>query len=305
METRAHHILIGLFTVLVVAGAMWFVLWMANRGPGDDVDRYDVVFREAVTGLSIGSRVLHSGIHVGTVERIHIDPDDPRQVIARIQVLATTPVKQDTRAERILANVTGASEIQLIGGTAQSPPLVSEEGGVPRIIADPSRFTRLTGSLTELLEDISTMIENGNRLLSEDNAAHLTRSLENLSEFSGALAGQSEEIFRGVQSLSRVSQEAEQLLHRVNGLVDNQGEALVTNGAQTMASLQSATASLDRLLRENEDGLTGGIQGLNALGPALEELRRTMATLRDVAQRFDNNPGGYLFSRETVREFQP
>jgi phospholipid/cholesterol/gamma-HCH transport system substrate-binding protein len=193
----------------------------------------------------------------------------------------------------------------LIGGSAQSPPLVHEEGGVPKIIADPSRFSRLTGSLTELLEDISTMIENGNRLLSEENAAHLTRSLENLSEFSGALAGQSEEVFQGVKSLSRVSQEAEQLLHRVNGLVDNQGQALVSNGAQTMASLQSATASLDRLLRENEDGLTGGIQGLNALGPALEELRRTMATLRDVAQRFDNNPGGYLFSRETVREFQP
>ena len=30
METRAHHVLIGLVTVLVVAGAMLFGLWLAK-----------------------------------------------------------------------------------------------------------------------------------------------------------------------------------------------------------------------------------------------------------------------------------
>ena len=29
METRAHHVLIGLFSVLVVVGAMLFGLWLA------------------------------------------------------------------------------------------------------------------------------------------------------------------------------------------------------------------------------------------------------------------------------------
>lgn len=269
METRAHYVLIGLFTVAVFAGAMWFVLWLAKTGPTEDADVYDIVFRESVTGLSIGSRVLYSGIHVGTVERIEIDPGDPRQVIARIRVAGTTPVMQDTRAELILANITGASEIQLIGGSSQSRPLESEDGGVPTIIAEPSRIARLSGSLSELLEELSILFENSNRLLSKENTTHLARSLENLSEFTGALAGQSDEIRRGVRSLSQLSQEA------------------------------------DRLLRENEEALAGGMQGLNELGPALDELRRTMAALRDVVRRFDQDPGGYLFSREPVREFQP
>ena len=30
METRAHHVLIGLFTVLVIVGAMLFGLWLAK-----------------------------------------------------------------------------------------------------------------------------------------------------------------------------------------------------------------------------------------------------------------------------------
>lgn len=30
METRAHHVLIGLFTVLVVGGALLFALWLGK-----------------------------------------------------------------------------------------------------------------------------------------------------------------------------------------------------------------------------------------------------------------------------------
>lgn len=305
METRAHYILVGLFTVVVFAGAMWFTLWLAKFGPAEEADLYDIVFHESVTGLSIGSRVLYSGIHVGTVEQIKIDSDDPRHVLARIRVASTTPVKQDTRAELILANITGASEIQLIAGSPDSPPLVGKEGRVPKIIADTSQLSRLSSSLAELFDELSTLFENSNRVLSEENAAHLSQSLKNLSEFSAVLAGQGEEIRKGVQSLSRLSQEAERLVRQVNALmVGKGGEGVVANGTRTMASLQSAAATLDRLLRENEQALAGGMQGLNDLGPALEELRRTMSTLREVARRFDEDPGGYLFSREPVREFR-
>lgn len=269
MESRAHYILIGLFTVALIGSAMGFMLWLAKTGPMDEADLYDVIFTEPVTGLSLGSRVLYSGIHVGTVERIRIDPDDPQQVVARIRVEDTTPVRQDTRAELVLANVTGASEIQLLGSSPDSPPLVAEEGGVPEIIADPSQFSRLRDGLTKLMEQFSSVLENSNRLLSEENAEKLARSLENLNRFSSTLAGQSEEIRQGVQSFSRMSRNAE------------------------------------RLLRENEEALAGGMQGLNDLGPALEELRRTMAALREVAQRLNQEPGDYLFSREPVREFQP
>lgn len=269
METRAHYILIGLFTVVLISGAMGFMLWLAKTGPLDDADLYDIVFSEPVTGLSIGSRVLYSGIPVGTVERISIDPENPQQVIARIRVEGSTPVREDTRAELILANVTGASEVQLLGSSLDSPPLVDKEGGIPEIIADPSQLSRLRDGFTQLLEEFSTLLENSNRILSEDNTKHLARSLENLSRFSGALAGQSSEVSQGLESLSLLSRNAE------------------------------------RLLRENEKALAGGMRGLNEIGPALEELRRTMAALREVVQRLNQEPGDYLFRREPMREFQP
>ena len=57
METRAHHVLIGLVTVLVVVGAMLFGLWLAKSSVDTAFKDYEVVFNEAVTDLD--PAVLH------------------------------------------------------------------------------------------------------------------------------------------------------------------------------------------------------------------------------------------------------
>lgn len=82
METRAHHVLIGLVTVLVVTGAMLFGLWLAKSSVDDAFKDYEVVFNEAVSGLSPGSTVQYNGIKVGDVSTLRLDPKDPRRVLA-------------------------------------------------------------------------------------------------------------------------------------------------------------------------------------------------------------------------------
>ncbi len=44
METRAHHVMIGLFSVIVVVGAMLFGLRLANSGVGTAFQDYEVIF---------------------------------------------------------------------------------------------------------------------------------------------------------------------------------------------------------------------------------------------------------------------
>lgn len=56
-----------------------------------------MVFNEAVSGLSKGSSVQYSGIKVGDVVSLRLDPQDPRRVLARIRLAGDTPVKEDTR----------------------------------------------------------------------------------------------------------------------------------------------------------------------------------------------------------------
>lgn len=132
METRAHHVLIGMFSILAVGGLMWFGLWLAKGGLEREANYYDLVFEEEVTGLTVGSSVLYNGIRVGEVVELSIDPADPRRTLGRIRIARITPVSEDTVAQLGVAGfLTGAAHVRLSGGSPESPPLKAVEGMFP------------------------------------------------------------------------------------------------------------------------------------------------------------------------------
>ncbi|MBN1141848.1 MAG: MCE family protein [Deltaproteobacteria bacterium] len=283
METRAQYVLIGLFTVVVAAGGLLFGLWLAKAGSNQDTRLYDIVFREEVSGLSVGNAVEYSGIRVGEVKNLWLDPQDPRLVWARVAVANGTPIRQDTRARLALANITGASNIQLTSGSPESPPLQAKPGQIPRIVSEPSPFARLKVNSEELLVAVTKLIDNAKLLLSEENAQHITQVLANLEATSGALAAQKDDIARGLRDISLACQQAKEaagqasrFLARLNLLLDSNGKALDT-----------------------------GVKGLAELGPAIQELRNTLGSLGVIARRMEENPAGYLLGREKIKEFQP
>jgi phospholipid/cholesterol/gamma-HCH transport system substrate-binding protein len=47
------------------------------------------------------------------------------------------------------------------------------------------------------------------------------------------------------------------------------------------------------------------MQSFGELQPALHELRQTLANLRSISQRIEDNPSGYLLGRDQAKEFQP
>ena len=108
METRAHFVAIGAFTLAVVAGAFLFVLWMAGYGGADNLARYRVVFQGSVSGLARGGTVLFNGLRVGEVKSVDFLRDDPGRVAAEIEVDGRVPVRIDTKARLELQGLTGA-----------------------------------------------------------------------------------------------------------------------------------------------------------------------------------------------------
>src|SRR5690625_424711 len=104
METRAHHVIIGVFVVVAVAAALLFTLWLWQPTADRDYNYYIVGFNRPVSGLSEGSRVEYSGIRVGEVMDLSLNPEDPRRVRALIRVEKETPVNVDTKADLALAN---------------------------------------------------------------------------------------------------------------------------------------------------------------------------------------------------------
>ena len=312
METRAHHVLIGLFSVLVVVGAMLFGLWLAKASMDSTFKDYEVVFNEAVSGLSKGSSVQYNGIKVGDVIELRLDDKDPRRVLARIRLAANTPVKVDTKAKLALTGVTGTSIIQLSGGNPNSPDLKGKDGKLPEIVASPSPIARLLTDGSDVMANVNMLLHNANRLFSEDNVDRVSKTLDNLEQTTTAIAGQRGDISQTLKQLAQVGKQAsvtlEQtnvLMRNANGLLSTEGKQMFNSAEQAMNSLQQSTATINKLINNNEDSLNSGLQGLNQLGPAVNELRETLGTLRSISRRLEANPSGYLLGREQNKEFTP
>lgn len=304
METRAHHIIVGLFTLTAGAFALLFALWMSRSGTDSDVVAYDVIFREAVSGLSVGSPVQYSGIRVGEVERLRLDPQDPRQVWARVSVSSSAPVKVDTLARLTMLNITGAAGIELSQGLPSSPLLTSEQG-VPVIQAEQSSLARLRLNSDELLISITSLLDRANQMLSAENGAYVTRILSNVEVVTTNLVEQQATLRAGLASLASAGEELNQLLARVDELFAEHGDPLLTSAAETMVNMQRFTQQMTTLMNDNEQALSNGMQSFNELGPAIEDLRGVLSGLNDITKRLEEDPAGFLLGDDNIKEYQP
>jgi len=312
METRAHHVLVGLLTVLTVAAALLFGLWLAKSSSDRAFQDYDIVFNEAVSGLSQGAAVQYNGIRVGSVTQLKLDPQDPRRVLARVRLDAGTPVRTDTRAKLALTGVTGLAIIQLSGGSPGAPPLAARDGRPPVIVADPSPLAKLLANGEDIMTNVNEVVDRIGQLLSDDNVQRVARTLDHLDQTTAAIAGEREDIRSLLRQLNEASRSANAtlrqagaLVQRTSGLVDQQGRATLDSARAAMASVERIADRLDTLLAENRQALDGGIRGLGDLGPAIRELRQTLESLRGISRRLDENPAGYLLGRDKSKEFVP
>lgn len=305
METRAHHVLIGLFTLLVSAAALIFCLWLSKSGRDRDVDYYTIIFNEAVSGLSRGSPVQYSGIKVGDVVALSLDPADPRKVRARIRVVGNVPIKEDTGAKLALAGITGTSLIQLTNGSPQSPRLQSKNDEDPVIIAQPSPLSALLANGEDLMSNVNDVLINAKQFLAPENAQRLNQTLAHLEELTGALASQRGNLSDTLAQIGEASRQANSAMQKANQLLSNQGTGALNDMQQAMRSLAASSKQVETLIAQNQAALNGGAQSVAEIGPAIAELRNTLASVRAISRKLESNPGGYLLGQDNLQEFQP
>ena len=114
METRASFVLIGTFTLAVIAAAFGFVLWFQSLHTTKARSPLRVIFEGPATGLRNGGSVNFNGIRVGEV--ISVKLDNPRRVVALAMVENNAPLRKDTQVGLEFQGLTGVAAISLKGG---------------------------------------------------------------------------------------------------------------------------------------------------------------------------------------------
>ena len=307
METRANHVLIGAFTLITGLGLLLFGLWAAKYSSERHYQHYRVVFNEAVTGLSEGSPVQYNGIAVGSITELALDPVDPRQVVAHLRLSAATPVKTDTQAKLAITSLTGPTIIQLTGGSPQAPRLAdTSTDPVPVITTAPSALQNITDTANRIVERMD-------QILSDANVASISATLGNLEKISDGLASRDEGTQALLVSARDAARKLEATLDTTNAAIGRLDRNLVQQLPPildkldtTLGKLDSAAGNADAILGENRAAINSfANEGLGQLGPTLTELRGLIRDLRQISDRLENNPTGYLLGREAPKEFEP
>lgn len=289
METRARYILIGLFSIFVMFGAFGFTLWLLRYDESSVNDTYDIVFTGAITGLGPGASVLFNGIKVGAVTDIAFDPIDSSKVTTRVQVRADTPVREDTRVFLEYQGLTGVAQIQMKGGTLDSPLFEPNEDGTPnRLAGEPSAVDDLVEGAREILNNANALVRRLDETLSEGQTSVL-RSVENLEVFSGTLADSSGDINKLIANVAQASEEIGRVSATLDSVLGENRAVLQSSVANLNSVLENLASSSNRIetITQSVDVFTTALSDntgrigtfFDAATSAAEEARSAMVTV--------------------------
>jgi phospholipid/cholesterol/gamma-HCH transport system substrate-binding protein len=265
METRANFVLIGAFTLAVIAAAFGFVLWFQSLHTTKARSPIRIVFEGPASGLRNGGSVNFNGIRVGEV--ISVKLDNPRRVVALAMIEKNAPIRKDTLVGLEFQGLTGVAAISLKGGEEAAPPVPLDEDGVPILTADPS-------GLQDVTESIRSTLQNINKIVAE-NQESVKNSLRNLDTFTASLARNSAKIDDVMLKVDGVMGKADDLVLGLDVLA----------GGKDGGELFQAVKSI-RELAEDFDKRSGAL---------MVDGRRTLGDISRAVNNIDKNPTRLLF----------
>ncbi|MEH2475756.1 phospholipid/cholesterol/gamma-HCH transport system substrate-binding protein [Nitrobacteraceae bacterium AZCC 2161] len=276
METRANFVLIGTFTLAVIAAAFGFILWFQNLHSTKQRSPLRIVFEGSASGLRNGGSVNFNGIRVGEV--ISVKLDNPRRVVALTMVENIAPIRKDTLVGLEFQGLTGVAAISLKGGDEAAPSVPLDQDGVPILTADPA-------SLQDVTESIRATLQNINRIVA-DNQDAVKNSLRNVETFTATLARNSEVIDGIMSKIDVVMGKAEGVMTKTDNIMLGL-DALA--GGKDGGELTQAVKSFHELT-ENLDKRSGAL---------MMDGRRTLGDISRAVNNLDRNPTRLLFGAGT------
>jgi phospholipid/cholesterol/gamma-HCH transport system substrate-binding protein len=291
METKANYVVIGAFTLAVIAGAFLFVLWFSGASKTAEHKTYRIVFIGSVSGLSRGSTVLFNGLNVGAVTSIGFMEKDPSRVVASIDIAGNTPIKKDTKARLESQGLTGVAALALIGGAETAPALEAGPDGAPPIIyADRSDFQNLLENVQRLSAKADAVLEKADKLLG-DNSPAITDTLANVDTFSKALANSSSGLNGALKGIADLGDKIGPLANKLQGLSDDADKLIKAVDADKVRGVVSNIETFSQTLARNQDHLDGLLSDSASLAKKLNntagQLDGAITDFRNLAQSID------------------
>jgi phospholipid/cholesterol/gamma-HCH transport system substrate-binding protein len=279
METEANYVAVGAFVLTCLIGLVVAMLWLAGFQYSQEYAYYQAYFKGPVTGLGKGTDTRFNGIQVGRVTDLQFDPSDPQRVIVTLQVQPNLNIRDDSVASIASLGLTGASYVEISGGTARAPLLVAKDDQpYPVIRTEQSAFAQLAESAPEIVDKLNVTASRLNDLLNDENRRAIAHVLANLDETTQVIARRSADIDatlananKAVANLDAASRDLRPMLNQVDLTVQKYGK-----------------------VADDADAFIKG-DSLAQLSDLIGESRRLVANLSDFSDQINRQPTHILF----------
>jgi phospholipid/cholesterol/gamma-HCH transport system substrate-binding protein len=279
METRANYVAVGAFVLACVIGLVVTILWLAGTQYSQEYAYYQTFFKGPVTGLGKGTITRYNGIEVGRITDLAFDPNDPQSVVVTLQVQPGLNIREDSVASIESQGLTGATYVEISGGTKNSPILEAKSGQrYPVIRAKQSTLQQLEQSAPEVVAKLNVAASRLNDLLNDNNRRAITHILVNLDQTTSTIAKRSADIDAALKNA-------------------NQATANLRDASQDLRpTIADADATVKKYgkVADDADAFING-DGLAQLSELISETRRLVASLTKFSDQLNRDPSKLLF----------
>ena len=299
-----NYAIVGAFVLVLGAALIAGALWLVSGGSFQTkYDFYLAMVDESVAGLNLNAPVKYSGVDVGKVQGIKLDPMNPERVQLTFAIVRGTPIKVDTVAVLKTQGLTGIAYVELSGGARDSPLLTATvDGQYPVIRTKPSLSARLENVLTTVLEKLDKTSSNIDALLSNENREAFKSALADIAIVARTIAAKKNTIDSGINSAARTFDNSARLTAQLGPVVDRIGrgaDALEKLGND--AGLASTNAS-NAVTAVGSDVQKFTTSTLTEVQRVLAEISVLTASLRRLSEQTQRDPGSLLRGRSPPLE---
>jgi phospholipid/cholesterol/gamma-HCH transport system substrate-binding protein len=313
VETRSNKILVSFVVALVLAAILAFTLWMtANRRSSGRP--YDVVIERSVSGLLVGSPVTFSGVPVGRVNSVRLDPVRPGAVRVRIDITDDNlPITEGTVATLKGDLLFGTALLSLQRESRSDRPILARAGqDAPLIPLQSGGIGDVVGDPTPMVESIAFATDRLLAATTPEQQRLLTARIEEMERTSGEMAKQGPELDAQVaaarQSLAEGTASATAAIQRARAMRGSMSQRSRTATRDMQASLAAAregTATLNARLQAARPGVQGFSTSIAASGEQIKGAREGVGALREQVQAVESGGVRALISGPPTPEYKP
>jgi len=320
MESRTNYAIVGIFVLLFSAGIVFFAFWLGKYGFNDEYDYYKIYTTESVSGLSVDASVKYRGVDVGSVDKITINPKNPKEIIILLKVKKGTPITKGMLAELKYFGLTGLAYIELTGGKTGAPLLKSKNGEIPILKTKPSIYSRLDTTLSDITAKISITLDRVDKLLNDKNIANISKTIENTKEVTGALKDSKENIKEAIANFVKIEKNINALsnsLQNTSKKISSSSDAFKDMSEsikkvakqklnQLMLSINSVSKQANILINNILHTINEGDYNLKEISAstiiqinqAIRELKLLLKQSKETVEELKNSPSDLLYKKE-------